>query len=539
MNLYAGRWLARNDRGDIVGVGETAATARAMAHALRPKERIRVDWITPGAPHLPLPDWLMEHIWPHLPAGRAWLVGGCVRDLLLNRPLHDWDFVVADDGCAVARSLAERIGGSYVPLDVERGIARVVTHAFASSVLTFDFATLRGATLADDLALRDFTINAMALAMDGTFTDLYGGRDDLQAGVVRRVSPQSFVDDPLRMLRAVRIVAELHFKVDEDTAAQMRALAEQILHPAPERVREELLRTLRARPVLPGLDLLRDSTLWTYILPEIAALDSVQQSAPHYQPTVWRHTRAVLVAWEAMLAWLEGRPVSPPADVPEAAWSALERTLAPYQAALLAYLQERLSSDMTRADGVIWGLLFHDVGKALTRSVDAAGRTHFYGHDEQGAELTRLRLSALRFPLDAQTFIADLVRHHMRLIELERHLPLTRRTIYRFFRTTGEAGMGVVLLSLADTLGVWGPHLNKTSWQAHLDVTRALCEAYFERAEALVAPTPLLNGHDLMAMGIPAGPRLGELLAALREAQAAGEVTNREQAEAYVRALVA
>jgi len=506
-----------------------------MARALRPKERFRLAWVTPLPPYVAWPEWLKERVLPHLSADRVWLVGGVVRDMVLGRPHHDWDFVVAGGACALARALADQLGGVYFPLDEERDIARVVVRGLEPSPITLDWAALRGADLTGDLALRDFTINAMALGLDGTFYDPWGGLADLQAGMVRRVSARSLVDDPLRMLRAVRIAGELHFTVDEETALQIRQLADQIRLPAVERVTEELLRIFRARPFTRSLDSLQALGLLAPLLPELMALETVTQSAPHYQPTVGQHVRAALTAWEALLTWLEGGVSTPPVDVPAAHWNALERTLAPYQPALLAYLREVLGSTITRADAITWGVLFHDVGKALTRSVDAAGRVHFYGHAEQGAELTRQRLAALRFPLEVQAWVAALVAHHMDLISFSRKT-LTRRAIYRFFRSLEGAGIGVLLLALADTLGVMGPRLTAAYWQERLEVAQLLCEAYFARAPELVQPVPLLNGHDLVALGLSPGPRIGALLAALREAQAAGEITTREEAEAYVRA---
>lgn len=533
--IYAGRWIARNERGDVVGTGETSEMARHMAQAMRPKERFHLLWVTPRPPHLALPEWLIQRVVPLLPTGQVWLVGGIVRDLLLDRPHHDWDFVVDGDGCTVARAMASQLGGAYVPLDPERGTGRVVTYQLTGSRIILDFNTLRGATLEEDLRLRDFTINAMALSLMGELTDPWGGRADLEARQVRVVGPHSFPDDPLRMLRAVRMAVELQFSVEKDTAEQMVKLAAQIRRPAAERVREELLRIFRARPLLRGLEMLHESTLLPHLLPELVALETVYQTSPHYLPSAWKHTCAALAIWDALLTWLEGRADEAPETVAVGVWEALQQALAPYQEALLTYLRGETGGDITRADAVTWGVLFHDTGKALTRSVDGAGRAHFYGHAQRGAELTQMRLEALAFPHATQALVAALVEHHMDPIELERNLPLSRRAIYRFFRDTGEAGAGVLLLALADVLAVYGPQLDRAAWKRRLALTQTLLEAYFERATEMIAPPPLLNGHDLLALGVPAGPRIGALLAALREAQAAGELTTRDEAEAYVR----
>ena len=535
---YAGRWVALTETNTVAGVGATRAETRVAARAARPKERLRLAWVTVHPPHIPLPEWPLAELHDLLPQEGVWLAGGPVRDLLLGRDIHDWDFAVAEQGRALARKVANALRAAYYPLDDERDTGRVVvTDPHTHRPVMLDFAVLRGATLEEDLRRRDFTINAMALTLDGALVDPTGGQADLDARLIRMTGPASFKDDPVRLLRAIRQANALHFHLETRTEMALRAQASAITTVTAERIRDELLDMLRATPAAHSLHALTDVGLLRHILPEIQALQAVQQSAPHYYANAQVHTLAAISAVEGILALVKGETRPPSTDTyvptPNWTWSLLADTLLPFQAALLKYLDEPVNAEMPRADLLKWGALFHDVGKAGTRTVDDDGRTHFYGHAENGAQATETRLEALRFPGKAIAFVRTLVAEHMRLATGYKDTP-TRRAAYRFYRDTGEAGVSVVLLALADALAVWGRGLTQTHWRALLRNTGALFKAYFDRPTEIVAPPALLNGHDLIALGLRPGPQMGRILEALREAQAAGEITTREEAESFV-----
>ncbi|MGC9398306.1 MAG: CCA tRNA nucleotidyltransferase [Anaerolineae bacterium] len=539
LSLYAGRWVALNEAGEVAGLGRTPEAARHQGHQAQPKERLRLFWISTYSPHLPLPAWPFLPLKSFEAEARFWLVGGAVRDLLLGRPVHDWDFAVQGDAMRLARRVADRLGGAYVALDAERDTARVVLDdPTTRQPAMLDFAGLRGDTLDADLRWRDFTINAMAMTPDGRVLDPLGGRADLQARRVRALGETTFLQDPARLLRAVRIAGELDFDLDPRTMADIRRHAHRLPGVAGERIQMELMRTLDLTPAAVHVRRLDALGLLPLVLPELGPLHEVEQSSPHHHRTVWGHTLAALSALEGVLASIHGS--SPPAralrDVraPAWAWSALDAPLAPLQPELLTYVQTPLAVERSRASMLKWAALFHDVGKGETRTVDAEGRTHFYAHEEVSAEKARARLRALHFPNRAVDFVVTVVAGHMRLLGLMQAPPPSRRAVYRFYRATGGAGVGVVLFALADTLAVWGPGLERAYWQTFLTVAEALLEGYFHREKEVIAPAPLLTGYDLLDLGVPEGPEIGRLLSALREAQAAGEVHSREEALRFV-----
>ncbi len=537
--FYAGRWVALDEDNSVAGVGTSHEEAYGAGRHARPKARLRVAHITTNPPHLALPYWPLEPLRALTAGTRVWLVGGAVRDLLLQRPVHDWDFAVEGRASDLARRVADALDGAYVLLDAEHDTARAILNdPTTHDPVILDFAGLRGATLEEDLFGRDFTLNAIALSLDGELLDPTGGQGDLAARQIKVTTDASFINDPARLLRAVRTAADLGFLIEAQTLALLQRDAASIAHVAAERVRAELLRILQNDSATSSLRQAEALGLLAHTLPEIAALRQVQQSAPHHYTNVLDHSFAVIAAAKVIQAQLRGL-TAPPAQrrevaAPAWAWTSLEKMLLPYQTALLTHLAEAVTYESTRADLLCWGALFHDAGKADTRTVDAEGATHFYGHNENSAEAVQTRFTALRFAIKAQSYVKALVQAHMRLTMLSDSPQATRRAIYRFFRDTGEAGIGVVLLSLGDILAVFGPHLDRSRWQRTLRVAGMLFAAAFTHSDTVIAPPPLLNGHDLQAMGIRPGPGLGALLEQLREAQAAGEIETREQGEAFI-----
>jgi putative nucleotidyltransferase with HDIG domain len=201
-----------------------------------------------------------------------------------------------------------------------------------------------------------------------------------------------------------------------------------------------------------------------------------------------------------------------------------------------------LADERPRRALLFLAALLHDVGKPATSSVDEEGRIHFYNHPQVGAELAEARLRALRFSADEVSWVSRIIAGHMRPGELAESLasrPLSRRAIYRYYRALGEAGVDVGLLALADHLAAWGAHLQPERWVRRVEVVATLLEHYFRRYIRTIAPPPLLTGDDLInELELRPGPIIGQLLEAVREAQAAGEVRNRNAALALVRRIL-
>jgi putative nucleotidyltransferase with HDIG domain len=536
---YAGRWVAYA-YGRVVGVGATAEAARLAAQLNRPKERPEVIYVPETTPLA----WPAEisRLWHDVPANQRaalWLVGGCVRDVLLNRRIHDVDVVAHGEALRVARAWAERWQAAFYPLDAERGVGRVILTT-PDQRLTLDFATLRGDSLEADLRARDFTINAMAASLTEpeALIDPLNGLRDLRGKLIRACSPTALSDDPVRGVRAVRLAAQLDFKLDKDTRALIRASASALPNISAERRRDEFIKCLggqRPAAALRALDLLG---LLDALVPEARDLKGVAQSAPHVYD-VWEHTLMVITRLAEVIALLG--PVHDVDAASDLTLGLISVRLGRYRHQLTTHLNQRLSGDRPARWILMLAALLHDIGKPATRSESEHGRIHFWNHPEIGAEIAAKRLTRLRFSADEIKRARLIVAHHMRPLLLANEPSLSRRAIYRYFRDTDEAGVEIVLNAIADYLGTHGDHPPpQAEWAAFLEVCARLLEAYFEKPAEAVRPPALVSGHDLIEQfGLESGPRLGQLLEALREAQATGEAPDREAALAFVRKKLA
>jgi tRNA nucleotidyltransferase/poly(A) polymerase len=486
--------------------------------------------------------------------GPTWLVGGFVRDLLLRRPSHDLDLVVPGGAIRLARMIGAAFDGSSFVLDADRDVGRAIIRGEAGETVEVDVARLRVPDLFDDLSLRDFTVNAIALSVHDIpatglagelpYVDPFEGRADIDRRLLRAVTEGTFYDDPLRMLRAVRMVAELGFHIEDATFNFIRRDAGLLPAVAAERVRDELYRVLAAPGAWQHLRLLERLALLRHVLPESAAQAGVTQTAPHYQD-VFDHSRSVVAHLHGIYALLWPARYTVPAAVPgddtviaaEPLWAELAALLAPFCDDLRSHLSLPLASGHARRDLLTWAAVAHDWGKPAKRFIDAEGNTHFYDHDRWGALLAETRLQALKFAGDEVAYVARLVDQHMRPTFLARDFPPTRRAIYRFFRDAESTGPDCVLLSLADSMATRATAPDSEGWQRRLETTRALLEAYFRARQDRVSPALLLDGRQVMAaLDLRPGPQVGELLEQLREAQATGEVATVDAALAWLRA---
>ena len=451
----------------------------------------------------------------------AWLVGGAVRDALIGRPFEDVDIVVAADPRGLARAIARRLGAVAFELSREFGQWRVQPRAGGG--WTLDVAPVVGSDLADDLARRDFTVNALAvpLTTPTRICDPTGGLSALRAGIIELVSPYAFRDDPVRLLRLARLRAEIGFVPSEGTRARARQDAALVASAPPERLLQELRRLLAACDPLAGIELLAECALLEHVLPELAALRGVEQSHFHHLD-VYEHTLEVL----RCLLDLERAPqrVCPDADASDA----LARVLA-----------EPLADGFTRGTAVRFAALLHDIGKPATRAVRPDGRVTFVGHDEVGARMTLALCRRLRTSERLARFLADLARHHLALGFLVHERPLDRGRVYDYLRRCEPVEVEVTFLSCADRLATRGRNAERAI-AAHLDLARELMAAALAWRAAGGAPRPPLRGDELArALGIAPGPQLGRLLESIRRAVYAGEVSGREEAVAYARRLCA
>ena len=447
---------------------------------------------------------------------RAWLVGGAVRDAILGRPTADLDVVVDGEVGAAARTLARAARGPVFELSDDFGSWRVMA---SDRVWQVDLSPLRGGSLEADLALRDFTVNAIAEPLDGgERVDPYDGAQDLAARRLRAVGPGAFAEDPLRVVRLVRLAAELGLHPDPATTALARTSAAGAAGVAQERVLAELKRIVAGDGVIDSLALMDDLGLTAAVLPELHALHGVEQNRYHHAD-VYAHTIEVL----EQAVRLQADPGA---------------TFGPEHAeGVRSVLAEPIAEGVDRGFGLRMGALLHDVAKPVTLGRREDGTPTFVGHDSAGAELSRAILTRLRAGEKLKTHVAGLARHHLRLGFLVHERPLARRALYRYLRATEPLEVDVTLLSVADRLATRGRKAQE-SIATHLELARdVLPAALLWRAQGTRAP--LVRGDALAArLQIADGRELGRLLAEIDEARFAGEIATREEAVALAARLL-
>jgi poly(A) polymerase len=416
---------------------------------------------------------------------QALLVGGCVRDILLNRDPADYDVTTDATPAQVMELFPDSVGvgAQFGVVLVPRDGNKVEVATFRCDVGYSDGRhpdqVVYARTPQEDVSRRDFTINGLLMKHDtGEVLDYVGGRADLSAGVIRAIGEpeRRFTEDKLRMLRAVRFAARFGYTIDPDTLAAIRKHASEIRFVSPERIRDELSKLLTEGAARRGFDLLDESGLLRELLPEISVMKGVNQP-PEYHPEgdVWIHTRMML----------DGLP------------SGASPTLA-------------------------WGALLHDVGKPPTfRPASETGdRIRFDGHVDVGVRMAEAICRRLRFANEETEQVKALVANHMKFKDVAQ---MRKSTLKRFVR--------------------------QPRFSEHLELHRLDCSASHGRLDAYqavqdflaatppeqVRPARLISGDDLVDMGFQPGPVFQRILTAVEDAQLDGALQTREQAIAFVR----
>jgi len=476
---------------------------------------------------------------------QGYVVGGIIRDSLLGRQTNDVDIAVNGNAPDIAQQVADNLNGKFVLLDSANSIARVIvfkkgpqediTREFQCyrTEWHLDFSCFSG-DIESDLARRDFTINAMATELNQFVTantgeqsqlkliDPFSGEKDLADKVVRAVSDEIFESDAARLLRAVRLAAEFDFTIAPETENLIRHHSQSITRIAGERIREELLRLLSLPQAAQHLLYLDKLGLLLALFPELAESKGVSQPTVHFWD-VFEHSVQTVAAVEFLMRendWEYGHEEM----LAAAPWSDL----------IDQHLSQEISTGSNRKVLLKLGGIFHDIAKPRTKSIDDTGRARFLGHPKQGAAITASILERLRFSNKEINLVESLVYHHLRPVQMANEGMPTQRAIYRYFRDTDDAGIDILFLVLADYLASRGPLVNMKEWKDYCRLIDYILSEH-EKQQDVLLPVKLIDGHDLInTIGLSPGPLIGELLALVRESQASGEITTREEALALV-----
>lgn len=445
---------------------------------------------------------------------KIYLVGGILRDLILKRQKQnpDFDFCLKRGAISFGRALAKDLKSGFVVLDKERGYCRLVKK-IKERIYTLDFTDFRGNTLEDDLLHRDFGINAMALELDKVFTgtdlkepmiDPYGGKQDLESGIIRIVHKKNFLEDPLRILRALSLSAIFGFKIDKQTIKLMQRDRKSLEIVSSERIRDELFKILDTPGAFGYLIQMDKLKILELIIPEIKIMRGVRQG-PYHHLDVWQHSLETVRQLEALFLELKGHKE------------------------IQVYLDEIISSDRKRKSLLKIGALFHDIGKpdALQRK---AGKTIFHGHERIGTEISEEIIRRLRLSNDEWGALSKMVFWHLRPGYLADNPLLSQRAKFRYFRDTQEESVSVLLLSIADQRATRGRLTSEEDRAHHEKICLELIKEYF-RQKKTTKPARLINGDILMKkFKIKSSPLIGKILSELEELQAIGKIKTKQEA---------
>jgi len=434
---------------------------------------------------------------------RAYLVGGAVRDALLNRPIHDLDFALPKDTIPAARLVADQLGGDFFILDSARDTCRIILNAETDQRLVVDFTLFQGKDIEEDLASRDFTITSMAIGLEeeDELVDLFHGARDLEEGLIRATSKSALKDDPVRCLRAVRLAAQLAFRILPETREQIQRNQRQLTEVSPERKRDELFRILAGPNQSAAVGSLQVLGLDSYVLPgEISA----------HRPGRLRNLETLWTLFlqehdqERAASWSKGTLIHHLGRYRENIREFLDCEWVPGRSVYQLTFLMSLLIDLFNREG---GLKSEQITDCIPLSNQEAAFLL------QGIQSSQ---NWLGYPDGNQKDPA--------------------LTVHRYFGEFGQAGLAGILISLGENLHEQREKKEQQSWITSLEQARFFLEGYWDRYAEWVDPPSLLDGNDIQqAFQIPPGPEIGTMLATLREEQVRGGLTHKKEALEFLR----
>lgn len=452
---------------------------------------------------------------------QIYLVGGAIRDQLLGREMKDLDFVVSEGPEGLADGVSKALGGKVILLDEIHRIYRVIL----SDGSILDFSQMKGSTIGEDLSHRDFTINALAynLALGwplrtDVIIDPYGGVRDLEDRVLRAVHPNTFQEDPVRMLRAVRFMAELDFTLHPDTVKLIQRDCQGIQGAPGERITQELFPLLEQRNSHQHLQYLdQPLQLLDQIFPHIREMKQVGECKYHVVDS-WTHSLHTLRLMEEIIN----------------AQGFFEASIG---SSYEAHTKEIIAGNRSRLSLIKLGALFHDVGKPAARIVDETGRVRFPGHEMTGAEIVEGYAQRLKLSNREREILHRYVAFHMFPLSMYKYDTLTDENLYEIFRQTEGETLDILLIALADIVATRMLLDPKEDMSKYKRFVEEIIHRYLGKYEKWRSLQQLVKGDVIMKhLNLPPGPVVGEIIEKIRKGLFLGEIAPDQ--EAIAKAIV-
>ncbi len=465
----------------------------------------------------------------------GYLVGGCLRDLFINTlfevrgskliKIKELDIVLSGEIYKRVKAFADNIGGNLFAVDEERVVWRVIT-AIEGETWRFDFSSMRGKKILHDLKLRDFSINALAIGIDDFLKkrqrcrviDPSNGIKDIKEKRIRVIREDTFLSDPLRMLRAIRLSSQRGFSIEPETLRLIKRDAYHIQEVSSERIRDEIFKILSLPKAHKYVSILYRLDLLSFVFPELISMKRLVKAPYNYD--LWKHS----INTVRYLEKISGD---------------LKRYLPDYTEPISQYLSKKIESEIDRKTLLKLCALFHDIGKPETVTIEPArqggdDRLRFIGHQKLGGKIGLSVAKRLRLSVKAQTIVEQIILHHLRPLLLASQKKVTLRAIHRFFRETEEESQGILLLALADAKAKAEPEI-KTSVEDIINLIKRMLDYYYGRYKEIKVE-PLVKGRDLIEIfGLEPGPIFKKIFDEIEIKRAEGRIHNRDEALAWIR----
>lgn len=431
----------------------------------------------------------------------AMMVGGTIRDILLGRTPKDIDIATPNPAKLVADLV--KTGYTHVLLDETRDIHRMVKEDAHIDITPLNENHI------NDLLSRDFTINSIGLILrNNDLLDPQGGVKDLSKGLVRALSQDRFIEDPLRLIRAFRIAADMNFTIDPVTLRFITKLSHLISKPSKERIRDEICWMMEADHSFQLVEELWRTGLLGKIFPEFAAVTSIIQNRPHAlglaEHLMWTYKYIEDIILE------------------------LDDVLGQYADDARSVLSKVIASNRKTIIIVKLAALLHDIGKPATITYDE--EVHFIGHDKLGAEMIEKRMAEFKFSGAETKAMSMLVENHMRPHNLLKLDEVSPRAVYRFFRDLDTLAIPSLLIGIADA------YATEMLPFGGLENYHEFVRVMIDQSIKIGKPKPMLTGEEVMKiLKIEPGPLVGQIIDAMLDSQATGEIKDKDKAKAFVK----
>ncbi|MFH1540380.1 MAG: HD domain-containing protein [Elusimicrobiota bacterium] len=450
---------------------------------------------------------------------KTWIVGGYIRDIFLGKTTKDIDFATNGNTKKIAQAFADKNKGSFVVLDDFNRIYRVIIDDEI-----YDFSKIQGKNIYDDLARRDFTINAMAIKLaengewkvesnnlSNNLIDPFGGLKDLKNKIVKCTSEKNLTDDPLRLLRAYRFAGQLNFKIEPKTEKFIKKCSPYLKNISNERIQNEILLIFELADSYTTIMKIYKSNLLKEIIPELVKTKNIAKCY-YAKMGLLGHSFDVLKMLEKFYN------------------TDFKNVFPKFHKKISAHLEEKISKTTKRKTLLKLAALLHDIGKPKSAK-KIGGRLRFFEHEDRGCDIINIIGKRLKFSNNEINYLKILIKHHMRIGNLTSAEKLTDKAAWRFFRDLEDNATDLIILSVSDAY----TYPKGRARTLHKIIANRLLNKFYRQRKKII-PKKILNGFEVMKiLKIPESPIVGKILKELEEAQVLKKIKTKSEAEKFIK----